>query len=166
MENENNSDYHQLEELNHSNYEIADGEPDIKGWDIKDNRGIKLAEVEDLLFNPASRKVRYLIAGLVGRVFGVEKRRVLIPIGLAELHPKDDDVYLPGISIAQLAIAPEYVKGEVSLQTEILARNVFKEENSVPEVYNSQTFYEHDHYNERNFYGRRFTRRDGAEDGS
>lgn len=163
---EDRSEYYRLEELAHSDYEIADGEPDIKGWDIKDRTGIKLAEVADLLFNPASRKVRYLVARLQERVFGVENRKVLIPVGLAELHTKEDEVFLPGISISQLAVAPEYHKGQISIQTEVLARDVFKDESSLPETYDEQTFYEHDHYNERNFYGRRFTGRGQAEDGS
>lgn len=165
MEKENRSEYYHLEELSHSDYEIADGEPNIKGWDIKDRTGFKLAEVDELLFNPSTRKVRYLIAALEARVFGIENKKVMVPIGLAELHEKDDDVYLPEITIAQLAGAPEYIRGEFNLQTEISNRNVLKDEENSPEVYDEQTFYEHDHYNERNFYGRRFAGRGHAEDG-
>ena len=165
MESENINEYNRLEELSHSSYEIADGEPDIKGWDIKDKSGAKLAEVKELLFNPETQKVRYIIAGLEPRVFGVEHKKVLIPVGFAELHEKEDEVFLPGITLTKLAAAPDYIKGEVTQETEVLVRDTFREENSAPEVYDEQTFYEHDHYNERSFYGRRFMGRGNTEEG-
>ncbi|WP_158799694.1 PRC-barrel domain-containing protein [Pedobacter sp. L105] len=162
MTNENLNDYRHLEELSGSEYEIADGEPDIKGWDIKDKLGAKLGKVDDLLFNPATQKVRYLIAALDGRVFGIENRKVLIPVGLAELHESEDDVYLPGITVAQLAAAPDYYKGKISVEHEIAVRNAYTGEFINRDIYDEQTFYEHDHYNERNLFGRRFT---GGENG-
>lgn len=164
METENINEYNQLEELSHSSYEIADGEPDIKGWDIKDKSGTKLAAVKEMLFNPASRKVRYIIAALEARVFGVENRMVMIPVGFAELHEREDEVFLPGITIAQLAAAPDYVKGQTSQETEVQIRDIFKSATSPPEIYDEQKFYEHDHYNERSFYGRRFMGRRTGDD--
>jgi photosynthetic reaction center H subunit len=151
------NEYRRLEELGGSDYEIADGEPHIKGWDIKDSLGAKLGKVHELLFNPASRKVRYLIADLEGKVFGREDRRVLIPIGLAELHTTDDDVYLPHVTLAQLAAAPDYHKHILSVEDEIALRRSYGDELISTDTYDEKTFYEHDHYNERNFYGRRFT---------
>lgn len=155
MTNEDVTEYRRLEELDGSDYEIADGEPHVKGWDIRDNLNAKIGEVHDLLFNPASQKVRYLIADLEAKVFGIENRRILIPIGLAELHETANEVYLPGIAISQLAAAPSYYKGELTAENEILTRQTLDD----TDVYDEQTFYEHDHYNERNFYGRRFTRK-------
>ena len=52
---------HHLEELRGSGYEIANGQPDISHWDVKARNGKKIGKVKDLLFDPASRKVRYLI---------------------------------------------------------------------------------------------------------
>lgn len=157
---EETNNYRRLEELNDSDYEIADDDPDIKGWDIRDKSGAKLAEVQDVLFNPAAMKVRYIIAHLEDRVFGIENRKVLIPIGLAELHEKKDIVYLPTITLEQLAAAPDYIRGELLHEDEVSLRNTFSQNVHDPEIYDAQTFYEHDHYNERNFYGRRFTERD------
>jgi len=157
MENEDVNEYSQLIKLSGSNYEMAEGEPDVKGWAIRDNLGAKLGKVEELLFNPASQKVRYLIAHLEERVFGVENRKTLIPVGLAELHESDDDVYLPDITIEQLASSPYYQGDPVSYAYESSVRDAFQTRNfDDAEVYDEQTFYEHDHYNERNFFGRRF----------
>ena len=160
MAYEDVNEYGLLEELSDSSYEIADGEPNVKGWDIKDKTGAKIGKVHDVLFNPATKKVRYLIADLEAKVFGVENRRVLIPIGLADLHEKDDDVYLPETTINQLANVPSYYKGELTLEKEIATRESFGIQVNDPGTIDAQTFYEHDHYNERNFFGRRFTSRD------
>jgi len=153
---ENTDENRLLEELDRSDYEIAEGEPDVQGWHIKDTRGSKIGKVHDLLFNPATRKVRYLIADLEARVFGVQNRKVLIPIGLAELHLTDDEVYLPAITIAQLAAAPDYIRESFKPEDEITVRNAFADDIDIQQSWDEQTFYEHDHYNERNFYGRRF----------
>ena len=158
---ENNNENRRLEELSKSDYEIAEGEPDIKEWDIQDNLGARIGSVHDLLFNPSTRKVRYLIADLEARVFGVENRQVLIPIGLAELHLTKDEVFLPAVTIAQLAAAPDYIRETFKTEDEVAVRNAFIDDIDIQQSWDEQTFYEHDHYNERNFYGRRFTNKNG-----
>jgi len=160
MATENTDDSRLLVELDGSDYEIAEGEPDVQGWHIKDTQGANIGKVEDLLFNPATRKVRYLVADLEARVFGVENRKVLIPIGLAELHLSRDEVYLPAVTIAQLAAAPDYIREFFKPEDEITVRNAFIDDIDIQQTWDERTFYEHDHYNERNFYGRRFTNRD------
>jgi uncharacterized protein (TIGR02271 family) len=89
--NDNTTEANRLEELGGSNYEIVDGEQNIKGWDVKNEQGKKIGEVDELLFNPASRSVRYLVVDLDDNELELENddRKVLIPIGLAELHSDD-----------------------------------------------------------------------------
>jgi len=161
MATEDNYENRRLEELSKSDYEIAEGEPDIKEWDIHDNLGARIGSVHDLLFNSSTRKVRYLIADLEARVFGVENRQVLIPIGLAELHLTKDEVFLPAVTIAQLAAAPDYIRETFKPEDEIAVRNAFIDDIDIQQSWDEQTFYEHDHYNERNFYGRRFMNKNG-----
>src|SRR5687768_1026479 len=100
--NENYNDNSRLQELGGSNFKIAEGEPNIKGWTVKDAQGRTIGEVDELLFDPQTRKVRYLVLDLEGNVFDLEPRDVLVPIGLAELHESDDDVLLPNVTAAQL----------------------------------------------------------------
>ena len=78
-----------LQRLQHSNYEIADGEPDIRGWDVKDAAGKTIGEVDELIFDVQSRKVRYMVVDLDENDFDLDKRDVLIPIGLGELHKSE-----------------------------------------------------------------------------
>jgi uncharacterized protein (TIGR02271 family) len=90
---ENNDQYNKhLVELGDSKYEIVDGEPDITGWDVRDVQGQKIGEVDDLLFDPQSGSVRYIIVDLEDNEFGLDgDKKVLVPIGIAELHGDDDD---------------------------------------------------------------------------
>jgi len=45
---------------NLDDFEIADGEPDIRGWDVRSADGTKVGKVEDLLIDTAAMKVRYI----------------------------------------------------------------------------------------------------------
>jgi stress response protein YsnF len=119
----NASDY--LQELSHSNYEIVKGEPDIRGWTVKDSQGNTIGEVEELLFDPQARKVRYLILDLEGNVWDLEPRDVVVPVGLAELHAIDDDVILPNITAAQLQTLPVYDRDAFNPEVEDRINRVF-----------------------------------------
>jgi stress response protein YsnF len=107
-----------LIELGDSDYEMRDGEPDIRGWDVKDAGGRHIGEVEDLLFDPETRKVRYLIVDLEGNELDLDDRSVLIPVGQAQLHEVDDDVVLPYASAEQLRALPEYDKDNFTSEHE------------------------------------------------
>src|SRR5215213_8776917 len=93
--------HRRLQELDRSDFEIVDGEPDIRGWDVKNSHGQKIGEVEDLIVDAQKKKVRYMVVDLDGNELKLDHRKVLIPIGLAELHKEDDDVLIPSIQIEQ-----------------------------------------------------------------
>jgi stress response protein YsnF len=81
---ENKHDH--LVELGGSDFEIVDGEPNIKGWDVKNELGELIGEVDELLFDPQSRQVRYLVVDL-DRNLGLDTdKKILVPIGVAELY--------------------------------------------------------------------------------
>lgn len=62
MSNENTNK--RLQELGGSDFEIAEDQPDIRGWDVKDENGKKIGEVDELIFDEQSRKVRYIVLDL------------------------------------------------------------------------------------------------------
>jgi uncharacterized protein (TIGR02271 family) len=157
----NNKNYH-LQELGGSDFEIADGQPNIKGWDVKDENGKKIGEVDELLFDPQSQKVRYLVVDLSGNDFDLDKRDVLVPIGIAELHDEDDDVILPGVSATQLSALPDYDKDELGPDVEGRVRSAFAGLGSMglagaavagsPVAARDDDFYSHEHFNEDRLY--------------
>ncbi len=149
---ENNYDH--LAELGGSKFEIVSGEPNITGWKVKTEDGLKVGKVDDLLFNPASQKVRYMVINFSGNELHLEtNRQVVIPIGVADLYsdndyqrsvisttktehlPGDrnydpavdgDVVVLPGVTIAQLNSLPLYEKNHLSPAIEKAIKKIFE----------------------------------------
>ncbi|MBS7565263.1 PRC-barrel domain-containing protein [Mucilaginibacter sp. Bleaf8] len=159
---DNTTDYNHLEKLGGSDYEIVDGQPNIKGWDVKDERGMQFGDVEELLFNPASRKVRYIVLDTDANDFRLNARKVLVPIGIAELHENDDDVILPHVTASQLEALPDYDGYGLTLETENRIRTVFTPlptttvvtETVVPTT-QDEAYYSHEQFNQNKLYNRR-----------
>ncbi|GAB4092439.1 PRC-barrel domain-containing protein [Flaviaesturariibacter terrae] len=158
MEDKNRK--YRLHELGGSKFEIQEGEPDIRGWDVKDVNGRHIGEVKELLFDPESRRVRYLIVDLGDNDLGLDERTVLVPIGLAQLHEVDDDVVLPRATAGQLQALPEYDKHHFGSEHEHHVRHAFlgrpSEERASTE--SDEDFYNHEHFNEEHLYSARAQR--------
>lgn len=90
-----------LQELKNSGFAISENQPDIEGWTIYDGQHQDLGKVHDLLFDPATQQVRYIIAQVMAEGDDALTQR-LIPIGMAELHASDDEVILPTINAGRL----------------------------------------------------------------
>ena len=126
MERDNNyNETNRLQELGGSDFEIADGQPNIKGWTIKNPQGQTIGEVEELIFDVQSRKVRYMVVDLENSVLDLEPRNVLVPIGLAQLDEDDDDVILPNVTVEQLRALPVYERNRIGRDTETSIRSIF-----------------------------------------
>jgi sporulation protein YlmC with PRC-barrel domain len=156
MSTENNS--RRLQVLGGSNYEIADGQSDIRGWDVKDAQGRYLGEVDELLFDAQSRKVRYLILDLNENELNIYDREILIPIGIAQLHEEGDEIILPNITEEQLKSLPDYDDDiEMNNEMEHRIRSVFSGAGAVPVTTTmiDDSFYGHPSYNDDVLYRRR-----------
>jgi uncharacterized protein (TIGR02271 family) len=123
--NENYNDRNRLQELGGSDFQIAEGEPNIKGWTVKDPQGNTIGEVDELIFDTQTRKVRYIVLDIEGDYMDLESRDVLIPIGLAELQESEDHVILPNVTADQLRALPVYEKDNLTRDTEMTIRNIF-----------------------------------------
>src|SRR5215212_6182232 len=106
--------HRRLQELDRSDFEIVDGEPDIRGWDVKNINGQKIGEVEELILDAQEKKVRYLVVDLDDNELKLDHKKVLIPIGLAELDEHDDDVLIPNVSAQQFEKLPGYDKNNLT----------------------------------------------------
>lgn len=167
---DNTTDYNRLEELGGSNYEIVDGEPNIKGWDVKDAQGKGFGDVEELLFNPATRKVRYIVLDTDANDFSLEARKVLVPIGIAELDEDDDDVILPNVTAEQIAALPVYDKGVLDSDTESRIRDIFAGLGAAGVAAGAygathgEDFYNHEQFDQNRLYNRRLPAHDTTTD--
>ena len=157
--NENNPLDH-LQELSNSDYEIRDGQSDITGWSVYNSERAKIGEVQDLLFDPEARKVRYIVLELQANAQDVldGDRNVLIPIGVAELRSGDEQVIIPLASAEPLTGLPSYQAGNLTSETETRTRQIFEGGSTAP--YEHPQFYEHAHFNEDRFYGGSTTQTD------
>jgi sporulation protein YlmC with PRC-barrel domain len=107
-----------LQELDHSNFEIVKGEPDIRGWDVRYRDGEKIGSVEELILDTKEKKVRYMVVDLEENELRLERRKILVPIGMAELDHMDDDVLMPNISVDQISDLPIYERNNLTADTE------------------------------------------------
>lgn len=163
---EDKDDNNRLQELGGSDFEIVDGQPDIKGWDVTDISGTYIGEVDELIFDTVARKVLYLVVDLEGNDLHLDSKKVLVPIGLATLHEKDDEVILAELTSQNLGSLPAYEKGKISPVTESSIRNTFTglaaalatgatSYQADTENVDDTNFYNHDHFNQDRFYGSR-----------
>jgi hypothetical protein len=150
--------YSKLVELGNSGYEIVSDEPDIRNWKVVNGNGKLLGVVNELLVDRRLNKIRYIVLGLNGKPLNLVSRKLLIPIGIADLDEMDDLVILPNITIEHLATLPDYRKGKLTLDTERKIRNVFSSANT-PDDYGDSiaddAFYEHEHFNDSNLLKRK-----------
>lgn len=177
--------YYRLQELDRSKFEIVKGEPDIRGWDVRYMTGQKLGSVDELIIDVEEMKVRYMVVDLDDNELKLVHRKILIPIGLAELDKKDDDVLIPNITVEQLSRLPEYEKDNLNpvverrisstlgreiqeaelaeaattnVKNEATDRKLTKEEKRKLTEEHDHDFYSHEHYNVDNLYKNRLNK--------
>jgi hypothetical protein len=93
---------------------VAEGDPDVRGWRVLSSDRRELGKVADLLVDPGLMRVRYLVVTLDDYLTGANDRRVLLPIGTAELDDEDDRVLVNARASGLLADLPPYEGGPLS----------------------------------------------------
>jgi sporulation protein YlmC with PRC-barrel domain len=161
METNENKKTTYLQELSGSDFEIADHQPDITGWEIIDSFGEEVGEVRDLIFDSDARKVRYIVAELdfeIEEPQDFDPKVVLIPIGVVDLDNDNDEVVIKEFAATQLLSLPAYESGKIISPVEELAvRHAFLGDASLPNansvVYEShpEEFYTHGHFDDSRF---------------
>jgi hypothetical protein len=144
-------------------FKVADGDPDIRGWDVRTADGRKIGKVEDLIVDTGLMKVRYIEARLdrdVTRTDG--DRHVLIPIGTARLDDDEDDVYL-STSIVDPQQLPEYDRSHFNRDYEVSLRDQFGGTSADLIDEADKDFYRGEMYDDARFFG---SRRRGRESSS
>jgi len=151
--------HRRLQEMDRSDFEIVKGEPDIRGWDVKNSTGQKVGEVEELIVDAQKKKVRYMVVDLDDNDLKLDHRKVLIPIGLAQLDREDDDVILPNVQAEHFRSLPDYDKNNLSPEIErrvcsTLGR-VSDSSSTTSAEEHTDSFYKHDYFNDDNLYKHR-----------
>jgi len=150
---ENRND--RLEELSGSSFEIAENQPDITDWEIFDASGDYIGDVEDLIFDCESYKVRYIVTDL-DEPDTDNDRLVLIPIGLVTLQENEQEVILTAAVAANVGFLPTYKKGQITPAHELQIRDVLTGNiagNIAGRAYEQhpEDFYTHSHFDDKGY---------------
>ena len=98
------------------NYEIADGYPEVRGWDVRDADDRSIGYVYDVLVDVPAMRVRFLDVELAPRFAAVEAdRRVLIPMENVDLDGTGDVVVLPSVPVAKVRELVPFARRGVSV---------------------------------------------------
>jgi uncharacterized protein (TIGR02271 family) len=90
-------------------WKVADGEPDIRGWEVVSAEGRRIGKVDELLVDTTANKVRYVDVDLTD-----DERHVTIPVGYARLDRDDKRVTMDRIGSEQLQALPAYTHGPIT----------------------------------------------------
>ena len=145
-------------------FKVAEGNPDIRGWDVKTTDGRKVGEVDGLIIDTGKRKVRYLESKIDKDVLGTDDDQwMLLPIGRARLDDDKDEVLL-STSASDLRNMPISKHshgrghGRFTQEEERSLRNRFgaKSENrSMTSDMSRDDMYRGDDYDDSRFFGNR-----------
>jgi hypothetical protein len=146
---------------------IAEGDPDIRGWQVKTAAGLgdrTVGRVEDLVVDRETLRVRYMLVCLDKEAIATTRdRRILVPVGVGRLDEHEDEVRLDGYTTAHLVGTPEFRPGKVTRHYEATVRRRFAspEPKAGPRTRHRVNFYEQGEFDERSLWG---VRRRGRED--
>lgn len=158
----NNTGRNHLEALSKSKNHMAEGQPNLENWKIVDHTGQKIGTVYDLLFDKEEKKVRYIIANLKNGELLEQDRLVLMPVGRARYREAEHQVVFPNVTREQLSSLPDFLTVErLTQEDEYAVRNAYSGEGegvSSSGDQDRQSFYDHEDFNEDNFYNRKNTR--------
>ncbi|MCR5887715.1 PRC-barrel domain-containing protein [Hymenobacter sp. J193] len=133
-------------------FEVADGNPDVRGWAVRGADGRQFGQVYELIVDAEALKVRYLDVELDESLHINERdRHILLPIGVAALDEDGDNVFVPSLTAQSVLDYPPYVEIQITREYEqamLRALNL-----QLPE--GEQSFYNQPGYDDSQFYQRR-----------
>ena len=113
-----------LEEL--KGFQVAEGDHDIRGWEVRTPDDRKIGKVEELIVDPAERRVRYMEVKVDRKALGFDDdRHILVPIGAARIKEDGHDVLIERLPAQGLAGAPVYKRGPITRDYETSLRNYY-----------------------------------------
>lgn len=113
-----------LDELD--NYKVADGDADIRGWDVRMEDGRKVGKVDELIVDTAALKARYIEVKMKKEFTGSDDDRwALIPIGTAQLDEKEDEVIIDRVPTAGFLTREQRDREPLSRATELSLRELY-----------------------------------------
>ncbi len=134
-------------------FEVADGSPDVRGWAVRGGDGKKFGDVVELIVEEVALKVRYLDVELdTSLQVNEHERHILIPVGVAALDEEGDNVFVPSLTLDSVLDYPPYEEFHISREYEEAMLRALKL--PLPE-HDTSGFYEQPSFDEQSFYQNR-----------
>lgn len=138
--------------------QVADGEPDIRGWEVVGQDRRTIGTVHDLVVDSAEMKVRYMDVEIRRAAIDADQdRHVLIPIGYARLDEDDDRVLVNNIATTAAGSLPAYEHAPITREQEAALHQTYADASpaagAMPE--RQQDYYGHDRFDDSRFWGKR-----------
>lgn len=135
-------------------FDIAEGDPDIRGWDVHSSDGRKIGEVDNLLIDTGAMKVRYLDVDVDDDLLNDrnDDRHILVPIGYARLDEENDHVMMDNLASTDVMGLPVYTHAPITREFETEVRQSYDTSYNAENV--DRDFYAHSHFDDNNFYRR------------
>ncbi|HET7273834.1 MAG TPA: DUF2382 domain-containing protein [Longimicrobiaceae bacterium] len=140
-----------LDELD--DFEIAEGDPDVRGWEVQASDGSKIGEVDNLLVDTGAMKVRYLDVDIDSSLLtdSNDDRHVLVPIGYARLDEGNDQVRVDNLASSDIMGLPVYTHAPITREFETEVRQSY--DNKFNAEKTDSDYYAHEHFDDKKFYG-------------
>lgn len=133
-------------------YQVAEDDPDVRGWDVITNAGEKIGEVDELIVDTSAMKVRYLDVEIDNNLLDTDERHILIPIGSASLDRDKHHVKVTYLEKASLANYPAYNGASISRDYEHKIMSALSPTYQTGSISNDR-FYEGEHFDADRFSG-------------
>jgi photosynthetic reaction center H subunit len=132
--------------------DVADGEPNPKGWEVYAADGRRIGEVDELIVDTSHMKVRYLDVDLAAKDLGfTSDRHILVPMDQARLNRDDKHVLVDGLRADALTDYPVFAGLPISRDLDDQIQRHFTGGGPV----GREDLYADDLYDERAFLGDR-----------
>lgn len=96
-------------------FEVADRDPDPRGWPVRGGDGQQFGTVRELIVDPEALQVRYLDVELDASFGRSEhERHLLLPIGVAALDAEADNVFVPALDHQSVQRYPPYSELQIT----------------------------------------------------
>lgn len=139
----NNPNLHRLKDLD--DYKVASDDPDVRGWNVLSGDNEVIGTVDELIVDTKRMKVRYLVVNANDRLgFDQDEPSLLIPIGAARLHEKNNDVIVSNLTTTNARTYPIYRGDTISRDYEQSIRRFYEAGGTVPAATTTETITENE----------------------
>ena len=141
-----------------SDFEVAEGYPDIRGWNVTTADGTEVGKVHELIVDTTEMRTRYLDVRLKHGLVGTfDERDVLVPIGRARLLTEGNDrIVVDGLTADRFALLPAYSHGALTREHESellrhfsVADAAATTAGTAAAAATNRNFYDSDHFDDR-----------------